>query len=121
MIVFVPDCQGTWWIDTTNKDIDPVLPTPSPLLVGRQALILDKDNPRLMKMPEWDYASSDVALDRSMEIASDGTISEKQHGTFRGFSAFEVRSVIRPVDQEAAMNTSSDSLAWIPRMSPPLR
>jgi hypothetical protein len=101
MIVYVPDCGGaSWWVDTTSKDTDPVQPAPTPWIRGRHALLLDERSPRLVKLPEWDYRSSGIEVDRTIAVQPDGEMKVQDHVVFSGLSAFGMRASLRATDAD---------------------
>ncbi len=96
MIVNVPDCDGSWWIDCTGDNIDPITKTPPPIyLEGREALVLDGDNSRLVHLPEWDASTSNVNIERTVQLQPDGQMTVSDQVELNGAIAHYYRSSIR--------------------------
>jgi hypothetical protein len=96
MIVNVPDCEGNWWIDCTGDDIDPIMTAIPPFyLQGREALLLDGLNSKLVHLPEWDSATSNVEIERTVELKPDGQLSVSDKIDLRGVIAHYYRSALR--------------------------
>lgn len=99
MIVHVPDCEGSWWIDCTGDDADPIMTSIPPFyLQGRDALILDGVKSQLVHIPDWDSSTSNVQIDRKVELTEEGRLKVEDQINLRGAIAHYYRSAIRETE-----------------------
>lgn len=93
MIVYVPEINGGQFIDCSDKYFYTLAPVPYGLN-GNTALILDRENPRLAKLPDYPADSNRISSERSLTINNDLTISVKEKLIFYGYYRAFMRSFL---------------------------
>jgi tetratricopeptide (TPR) repeat protein len=93
MIVYLPDYNGGWFIDATDKvsssDYEPFW------LADCPSLILDPDNARLVTIPRNPADTSGIDVIRNVRISADGVTQVDEKVTFRGLWAGYMRNILR--------------------------
>jgi tetratricopeptide (TPR) repeat protein len=93
MIVYLPDYNGGWFIDATDKvssgQYQPFW------LEGCPCLILDPDNARLVTIPQNQTEDSGITIVRNVKIGADGTENVDETATFTGMWAGFMRNILR--------------------------
>ncbi|HWW00901.1 MAG TPA: transglutaminase domain-containing protein [Candidatus Acidoferrum sp.] len=95
MIVFVPIDRGLF-IDVTDKGSDPVCGSPVGL-AGRDALILDRDNPRFATIPGPTEDVCGIELERRLRVVDQESVVGEETVTARGIHAAYLRNFLRQI------------------------
>ncbi len=95
MIVYLPGEQR--FIDPTDKYLDPTISPPAGL-AGRHALLLDREDPRLVQLGEYAAEHSAIRSDRTLTIGESATIRLSEAITFSGYPAASMRSSLTDIE-----------------------
>jgi tetratricopeptide (TPR) repeat protein len=90
MIVCVPSLMPDGFFDCTDKLGDLSCGVP-PILSQRRVLILDRENPRLVQVPEYPAEDSSIDDARAVSMAASGAVSVEEDLTIQGPTAPEFR------------------------------
>jgi tetratricopeptide (TPR) repeat protein/transglutaminase-like putative cysteine protease len=107
MILYVPDVDGGLFIDATNKDAPP-LSSASLGLGDKQALVLDRQQPRPIAIPAYPADANRVASARNVRLINESDIEVEETLTLEGYYASYLRGVLRriqPANRPAAVQS----------------
>jgi hypothetical protein len=93
MIVYVPGEPGRF-IDCTDKGADVAHAIPAEL-AGREALILDSDNPRFVTIPCYPEVASVLELQRDVRVTNEGDLAVEENLKLTGVQAAYLRSYLK--------------------------
>lgn len=93
MIVYLPDYNGGWFIDTTDK-VNSAHYQPS-WLTNCPTLILDPENARLVSVPRNSPDASGVDISRTVTLSPDGQETVNERVVFRGLWAGYMRNILQ--------------------------
>jgi hypothetical protein len=93
MIVYLEGADGGWFIDCTDKDTSVDLPVPHGL-AGRRALLLDPEDPRLARLPDYPAPEPNVVVSRKVQIAGAADFQVEETLTLGGYYAGFMRSYL---------------------------
>ena len=95
MIVCIPQTGADVFLDCTAKAFDL---NATPLgLAGREALILDADNPHFERIPDYPANASAIHLNRSVEFTNSTDVLIRETVTFHGLHAGLYRAYFRAI------------------------
>ncbi|MDH3519547.1 MAG: tetratricopeptide repeat protein [Myxococcales bacterium] len=109
MIVYCEGC-GAGFIDATDKDFASDTGIPRGL-AGAQALILDPDRPRLVRIPEDDLASHQLSVERTVRVATDGAAHVSENLVLEGSVGAAIRGALRALEPSEWKNAFQQRLA----------
>ena len=95
MIVYVPEGQGRF-IDCTDKGADLNGTIPSGL-AGREALILDEENPRFVPIPRHPELASSLEIQRNAQLVNGGDFAVEETLKVTGVHAGYIRNFLQSV------------------------
>jgi hypothetical protein len=97
MILYIPGDNDGHFIDTTNKGIDMRIKVPA-LLAGKQALVLDPNNIRLVKIPDYETGCSRMHVRKYIDVAAGKEMKIKETITLTGYAASFMREFLKSYD-----------------------
>lgn len=114
VVVYVPGVLGGVYIDTTDKDYA-FSTSPPRGLAGSYALLLDRDNPDLVKIPDYGEDSSRLKITRSVTLASSNRAKINEYAQFSGYVAADLRGQLKGIEtaqlKDRLQNWLSDQYA----------
>ncbi|NQV28289.1 MAG: DUF3857 domain-containing protein [Rhodopirellula sp.] len=99
MIVYVEDDLGARFIDCTDKDVAGATRVPMGLALN-VALVLDPENARLIRLPDYPDDYNRVWVDRSVTLDENGTAKIDETLWFGGYMASFMRQMMTSGDRE---------------------
>jgi tetratricopeptide (TPR) repeat protein len=99
MIVYVEDDLGTRFIDCTDKNVAGSIRVPMGLAL-KVALVLDPENPRLSRLPDYPADYNQVWVDRSVTLNAEGAAEIDETLWFGGYMASFMRQIMESSDRE---------------------
>ena len=96
MVVYCEAC-GAGFIDTTDKDFASDVGIPRDL-AGAQALILEREHPRLIEIPMDDPANHFLTVERTVTLDSDGSAQVEEDLVFAGSIGAAIRRSLRSLE-----------------------
>ena len=99
MIVCVTDGGKNKFYDCTDKDSDLVSGAPA-WLDGKEVLVLDPKDPRIVKVSNATPAAPEIAVDRRLAVGEDGAISATEETTMTGDTAARYRRLLKDVEPD---------------------
>ncbi|MHC4877352.1 MAG: DUF3857 domain-containing protein [Planctomycetota bacterium] len=97
MIVFIDSGPKGQFLDATSKGAAPDFPVPAGL-GQHDALILDGENSRLVRIPDYPAKDTRIFADRLVQLDATGHASVSEVVQITGYSAAVYRSLIRDID-----------------------
>jgi tetratricopeptide (TPR) repeat protein len=96
MVVFIPQGEGGRVIDACDKEADARLPVPL-RLAGRDCLVIDEKNARLVRLNRPSLDSYRASIDRRVEFDAAGRAKVREAVTFFDYYAAAMRGRLRSV------------------------
>ena len=110
MIVFIPSFRGGAFIDCTDKDSDLTTCIPAGL-AKKEVLILDQENPRIAKIPDYPADSDGIGVKRRVEIINRKDLSVTEDLVMNGNAAAVFRNFYRRCEASSRKMTLQQQLA----------
>ncbi len=98
MIVYIPDQAGGRFLDCTDKN-HRIVAMPPLGLGGRLALVLDPEQTRIAKIPEYSAEQNLVVSQRTVQVLANGDAEIRETLTANGVSASSLRYYLRNTDE----------------------
>ena len=93
MIVYLPDYKGGYFIDATDKGTSDAS---EPFWLEEcPCLILDKDNPRIVTVPDNPRGATAITIARTVTVRDNGTLDISEKTPFSGVWAGYIRMMLR--------------------------
>jgi hypothetical protein len=93
MIVYVPEKGGGRFVDCTDKGTDPAHAIPLGL-AGREALILDAQNPHFARIPSYPEDASGIDVQRHLRLVEMADVVAEETLTLTGVHAAYLRNFL---------------------------
>jgi tetratricopeptide (TPR) repeat protein len=103
MIVYVPDHDKGYFIDTTSKHLDMMSFIPIGLS-NQKALILEKGNIHLKTIPTYSKESYSVSVNTDVRVNGDRNLAVSEKIVFKGYPAAFMRDYLSSVDKLSYTN-----------------
>jgi transglutaminase-like putative cysteine protease/tetratricopeptide (TPR) repeat protein len=101
MVVYLPASAS--FVDTTNKSAD-LSRGVTPAIAGKDALILDAKQSRLMRIPEQGDDAGEMSLVREARVVAGADLEISETATFRGNEAAGMRAYLDEIEPKARLN-----------------
>ncbi|HWE23705.1 MAG TPA: DUF3857 domain-containing protein [Myxococcales bacterium] len=98
MVVYLP-ATGSF-VDTTNKSAD-LSRGVTPAIAGKDALVLDEKQPRLVRIPEQSDDAGEMTVVRDARVVAGADLEITETATFRGNEAARMRSYFDEIEPKA--------------------
>ncbi|MDF7800488.1 DUF3857 domain-containing protein [Pontiellaceae bacterium B1224] len=94
MIAYLPEIRGGMFVDPTDQDADAFVSVPQGLN-KQQVLVLDSEEPRLIKVPDYQPGSSSCTVRRVVSVNPGAPVGITEQVVLSGYYASWMRSALK--------------------------